>query len=649
MKIKYIFLSFAALLVGMSSCSKVLDIQPDGKIDLEDVWKDNDMVAAYLNSCYDNLKGKGIAGWWFNTNVPVAMCDDAWDADAEVETSLYASMAYNGVASASSHPILSENNGNASWNEFWKGIRKCNVFLERIDDAVVTKETDRARWKAEAQGLRAYYFSELFRFYGAQFPYMKYSMEYNDDFSGLKKNTAREIVDLICKDCDAVLAEEAVPWRVTSDSEKKRITKALAAAMKSRYTLYAASPLFATGQADAMSWEEAYKVNKECYQLLVDNGFELYKTCQDKPTFDEFKTKKQVNWTKGSDGAAAWHEYMCTGPDYSASPKDKETIYTAGGGAHGTLWNVQGVGFQGGYKCGLCPTQELVDAYENVEVIAGEAVASYPLLDLERPYLDEKHLVPNYNPENKIYDQDNPYVNKDPRFYATVVYNDCTRTCYWKNVEVDGRTGMTYGPGKRTKIIWTNKEDNYTGIHANARQQTRTGYYHNKFLRPDEGDNGAGGSAVPKHYRFSEVMLNLAETAICSGHVQEGIELINQIRDRVGMPAIPTSLEEDEALIRLKHERRIEFAFEEYRYDDIRRWQKPSGNLGEHIKWLTAMEISFLGQDPDGNDMYRYTRRNIRATARRNWENKWLFVPIPLSEQSKMEALTGDKWQNPGW
>ena len=646
MKIKYIFLFLTAAVMAMSSCSDALDISPDGKLDESEIWLDNAKVGAYVNTCYENIPIKGVGGWYFTTSIPVAMTDDAWDCDAEVETTLYAANAYNGEGSSSSHPILHDQ---ISWSGLWKGIYRCNNFLTHIDEATVTKETDRSRWTAEVHLLRAHYYSELFRYWGNQIPLITEPQSYTSDFSVLKRASVREIVDFILDDCDTAFMSSSLPVRVNS-SESSRMTKAIAWAMKSRYSVYAASPLFATGQSDAMTWEEAYRINKVALDSLRANDFELYSECTNTATFDVYTSSGQVADRTAALGAALYHEYACTNADYGSNPRDKETIWEARGNGGAQPWVTMGVGFQYGYKCGLVPTQELVDEYENIEVVDGQIVASYPVLDLAKPYLDEQHLQPNYNPDNRIYDEMNPFVNRDPRFYATVIYNECQRTCYWANVETDGRSGMTYGPGIRTKTIWTNVEDNYTGIHANKRQQSRTGYYSNKYLEPSAGQTGGGGAfAKEKFYRFGEVVLNAAEAAINAGYVDEGIALVNEVRAHVGMPAWPMGLSQEDALLRCKHERRVEFAMEEYRYHDIRRWQKPTGNLADYTKWLTALEISWKGLDIDNNDIYTYTRRTVRPSARGNWENKWLLLPVPLSEEAKLETLTGETWQNPGW
>lgn len=659
MKVKYIYMLSIASLMTMASCSGVLDIEPDGRIDIDDVWEDNDMTGAYLNGCYNYYAHNGgLNNYYFQTNPFEAVSDDVWECDAEVETGLTHAMAYNGSASASTHPMTqygennSRGNNMRTWENAFEGVRKCNMFLAHIDEANVKSETNRARWKAEARLLRAAIYSELVQYYGALPPILTKPNMYDDDFSFVQKYNGganhsegiRKIIDFIFADLDTAMMEETIPWRNTSGSEKDRVTKALALAIKSRYALFAASPL-----NKAMTWEEAYQINQAALQQLRDNGYELYKTCSTPGTYDIYGTRGQIKYEKGAKAAAALSEYFVLGADYSTSPRDKETIFETRNNMGAGPWDVNGVGFQNAYRCGMVPTQELVDQFENVEYNSSEATASYFVVDLAKPYLDHTHLVPNYNSENPVYDAMNPYVDRDPRFYMTVTYNECIREAYWKNAETDGRTGQVWaGEQIRRKTIWTNKEDNYTGIHVSERYRTRTGYYMNKYVHPTAGGNNYVPSVRFKMYRLAEVILNTAECAIESGRVPEGMALINEIRERAAMPALPTNPTTEEARLYLRHERRIELVAEEIRFNDLRRWTELDGDMTD-VEWSTAMEISWLGDDPNGVPMYSYTRRTVRQSPRQCYSHKWLWLPIPLSEQNKLGTLTGEEWQNSGW
>ena len=67
---------------------------------------------------------------------------------------------------------------------------------------------------------------------------------------------------------------------------------------------------------------------------------------------------------------------------------------------------------------------------------------------------------------------------------------------------------------------------------------------------------------------------------------------MDEIRARVNMPALPAGLSKDEMILRVHNERRVELAWEEVRYFDLRRWQKPEGNLNATCQWLTGMRIT---------------------------------------------------------
>ena len=110
------------------------------------------------------------------------------------------------------------------------------------------------------------------------------------------------------------------------------------------------------------------------------------------------------------------------------------------------------------------------------------------------------------------------------------------------------------------------------------------------------------------------------------------------------MPLLPKSLTGQELLNRIINERRVELAFEEARYFDVRRLHKPDEDLSATDKWVTAMHIT---RNADGS--YTYKRGQVNGQARNCWQNKWLKTAIPLNEVNRVIAITGENWQNPGW
>lgn len=632
MKIKYFYHIYLLLFLMLFSCQEALDMAPDGKLTMDEIFEDNDKVSAFLNSCYSYIPAKGTR-YYFWSRGPVDWSDEAWDTDAEAESWIMSGRMYNGDASASSHPVvnISADAGNGDyWSRYWTAIRNCTLFLSRIDDAVVTNETDRKRWKAEAHVLRAYYYSELLKWYGAVLPIERDPYGLTDDFSTLTKESYYNVVKFVMEDCDAAIAISELPWRITTSAEAGRVNKAMAHAIKSKMILFAASSLNNAGND---YWEEAYQVNKSSLASLRSNGFELYK----KVNFPQnYLSDVAFIGPDKNEYSALYNEYFTQSMSYSSNPVDKETIYQSHQG-QGNIWNIDGIGAQDGYKSGTCPSQELVDAYETTD--------GKPILDLANPYLDEKHLEPNYNDDNTLYDPQNPYANRDPRFYASIYYNGSKRKCLWNFAEApESYENYPAGIGNRTRIIATYVGEPQTGIHRTTRRATRTGYFERKFLHPNSGNDNPVGGANWKLFRLGEVILNFAEAAAEAGHLDEAVTAVNEIRARVGMPELPESLSQQEVILRVRQERRVELAMEENRYFDVRRWSEPNGDLSGTDKWITGAEIV---RNVDGT--YTYGRRTVRETPRACYTNKYLWLPIPLAEANRLLAITGEDWQNPGW
>ena len=632
MKINRIILLFSVLLLTLGSCKKALDMAPDGKVTMDEIFSDNDKTAAFLNSCYNNMPVKGTR-YFFWSRGPVVWSDDAWDTDAEAESWIMAGRMYNGDASAGSHPItnISTDAGNGDyWARYWSAIRNCTIFITRINEATVKSEADRSRWKAEAHLLRAYYYSELLKWFGPVLPISHEPFEFSDDFSALEKASYYDVAKFIMEDCDVAINTAELPWRITTNGEAGRVNKAMAEAIKSKMILFAASPL---NNGEQNYWQEAYEVNKASLQNLRSNGYELYNKVNLPQTY--LSDVAFIGPDK-NEKSALYNEYFTQNMAYTANPVDQETIYQSRDG-QGNIWNIDGIGAQDGYKSGTCPSQELVDSYETMD--------GKPVLNLENPYLDEKHLQPNYNTDNALYDPNNPYENRDPRFYASIYYNGSKRKCFWNFSESpESPENYPAGIGNRTRIIATYVGEPQTGINGTVRKATRTGYFERKFLHPNSGGDNPVGGANWKLFRLGEVILNFAEAAAEADQLTEAADAVNEIRRRVGMPDLPAGLSKDELIRRIRNERRVELAMEENRYFDIRRWTEPGGDLSKTDKWITAMEIE---RNSDGT--YTYGRRTVRDSERKCYTNKFLWVPMPLAEANRLLSITGENWQNAGW
>lgn len=641
---KNLFNALLTILV-FTSCSDILDVAPEGRLSMEEIFADEEKVGAYLNTCYSYIQKKGC--FYLNwSRGPVDWCDDAWDDDADYYPDEISARLYNGVASATNHPILTvaQSGGVTSdyWNKYWQAIHDCSSFIANIQNAQNLDVAKKDRWTAEAHILRAYYYSELLSWMGTGLPIEREPFGLLDDYSKLEKPSYYETVKFIIEDCDAALSSKELPWRITTNAEESRVTKAVAEAIKSKMILFAASTLYNDGQN---YWQEAYEINKVSMENLKANGYELYHTVNFPQTylandanFAEYFSESAYSpeYQDKVYHAALYSEYFIIYPNQMYSnPIDKETIWQDIRHQEAVhLW--AGVGPQIGIINGSSPTQELVDSYETID---GKTI-----LDLATPYSDERHLQPNFNASNTMYNEQDPYKNRDPRFYASIYYNGSKRTALWQFDEIPQSYENYPGSGRRTRIITPYIGEPRMGIDYTNRTVTSTGYYIRKFLHPNTGSDNVIPGANWKHFRLAEVILNFAEAAAEYGKLDEATNAVNEIRSRVGMPNLPAGLPQDELILRVRNERRVELALEGNRYFDVRRWTKPDGDLSKTDKWITAAFITRIS-----NGEYTYERDVVRPNERQCYTNKYLKVPIPQDEADRLKAITGKDWQNPGW
>ena len=247
-----------------------------------------------------------------------------------------------------------------------------------------------------------------------------------------------------------------------------------------------------------------------------------------------------------------------------------------------------------GGKTGTCPSANLVDAYENAD---------------GTPF-DWNSLTPG----------DDPYAGRDPRLQYSIVVNDSQ----W-----NGRTMQCYDGGADGSGVM---------------QATTTGYYLKKFLT-DGLDLEKNQTSVHSWilFRYAEILLNYAEAMNEAygpdtdpfGDGKTARWAVNEVRGRVGMPPV-TASDETEMRNRIKHERRIELAFEDHRFWDVRRWGKADAEsaLGVPVKGvsITKTETGFT-----------YATKIVGT---RTFQEKMMLYPIP---QSEILRSAGKIEQNPGW
>jgi hypothetical protein len=520
----------SAFCISVSSCKKnPLDITPDGRITLKDVFADEVKTEAYLNSVYSFIPDyfDSYQQWNF-----LAGCtDDAQDAEVGNNPGISGDW-ISGSLTPSYDPLAQGQGRNMDhYASFWSGIRRANVFLANIGNADISNATNKSRFIAEAHLLRAFYYFELIKQYGPM-PIEDKPYDPSFDYTSLTRPTFQDDIDFIVKDCDTAIANSDLPLRIILSNFRGRFSKAVAYALKSRALLYNASPLWNPAN-DGAKWRAAADASETALTALTQNG----------------------EYALASD----YSDYFLTTQDIAKNPKDKETIYES---EFPLALSTCGIPSKpGSWKLGATPSQELVDAYD-MQATGEPAITGYS---------DASHLQPIVNTSSG-YDPDHPYVGRDPRFYATVWYNGAK----YDNINGTIHTIETYDGGSDQLIK-----------NPPNRVNTHTGYYLRKYIDPKLAITQES-SARFRIFRLAEIYLNYAEAENeVAGPTSDVYKAINTIRQRAQMPDLPSGLTKDQMRERIHREERVEFPYEEHRFWDVRRWKI----LNQTDKLVTGMEI----------------------------------------------------------
>jgi len=572
----------------LSSCAKsYLDTKPSTQFAEGDVWTDPNLIQLNINSIYSQNP------WAFQmTSISV---DEARSYDGGNDYNM-------------NNMLMSPDNaGWGDWNGRYKAIRDCNVFLENIDklpdDPTLTDGvTLKNRLKGEATFLRAWYYQLLINYFGGV-PLITKSYKLTDDFSVARSSYA-DCVKFIADECDA--AAGLLPLVNTGDNNG-RVTKGAALALKSRVLLYAASDLHNTTIAGAdhpelLGYTDAnrtqrWQAAKDAAKAVMDLG--IYSLYQPNPASAEEASKNYE--------------------DLFTSKQSVEDIFvryfnaTVNQGVD--FWVVFPNGFGGIEYNGA--TSELVDAFEMADGTAFSR--ANPAQDLE------------------------PYKNRDPRFYGTILYEGAKFRPRAANlVGIDPVGVLQVGTWERWdagagKIVYEYGLDGRnSAVYGGGYNNTGTSML--KFInRKTDMYVNHQDDLTWRFIRYSEIVLNYAEACIGLGQDAEARTYINMIRKKAYMPDVTES--GDALKLRYQNERRIELVFENHRFFDVRRWK--IGPDAYHP--MHGVDVVYK-LNPDHTTATIPTITPVQITTG-TWDDKAYFLPIARSEMNKNTKLV----QNPGY
>ncbi len=538
-------------------------------------------VGSLLNGVYSELR-EGFL------DVDGAMMASATDEAEHTNESSAVQNFNNGSWNAISNP-------NNVWAGFFRGIRKANVFLVSSDSVnldqfrldpspsqqlvYTTRLAEIQRWKYEARFLRAMFYFELVKRYGGV-PLITSPLS-EADIPSLKRNTLEECLNFITSESDSAANNLPVTYPVAADFG--RATKGAALALKARTLLYAASDLFNTS-----SWAGGYP---QASLISLPAG------------------DRAARWKAAADAAKAVIDLPGTGyglfNNYTTmfrSFNNTEIIFTRRNGASNTFEQANlPVGYGG--RSGTTPSQDLVDAYE-VKTSATTSVK----FDWNNP----AHAA-------------NPYATtgataRDPRLFTTVLVNNANFTI----------PGVVRSPS--VAEIFAGGRDGQPIPNA-----TKTGYYLRKYVN-ETLNQSTGQAAVHSwiYFRMAEMYLSYAEAlnefSPGNGDIKINYDKV-RTRSGIAMPPLPAGLSQAEVREKIRNERRVEFAFEDHRAWDVRRWMIAPQTLGAPIR---GVNITKTGTT------FEYAPFVVEQ---RVFEPKMYLYPIPQGEVNIVSGLL----QNPMW
>ncbi|SDG23485.1 RagB/SusD family nutrient uptake outer membrane protein [Chitinophaga filiformis] len=461
------------------------------------------------------------------------------------------------------------------WNSAYSAIRAASIFVSNINispvkDKLPNGKSVRYAWKAEARFIRALFYFELLKRYGGV-PLMGDEVRELGDDVQVPRSSFEECVQYIVSECDAIKDSLRPNPVVAPELNSHRATRGAALALKARVLLYAASPLFNGENIDAGNPLTGYTgYNKERWKLAADAARALI----DEKTFSLLPNFKDIFITQNN----------------------SEVIFFRQGGNSTDIESTNGpVGFAQVARGRTNPTQELIDAFPTD--------AGLPITDPASGY-----------------DANAPYAHRDPRLTMSIIYNGAR----WLNTEIQTYEGGQHRPG-------------------GAEPGTKTGYYMRKFMGNFE--NATQYSNTSHDWillRYTEVLLNFAEAENeYNGPTGEVYQVLKDLRARAGITpgdnglyGLRPGLSQDEMRQQIRNERRIELAFEEHRFWDIRRWKIAQQVYGNPLHGMSIIR--------NGGDL-SYSVVEVFKPAFS--APKMYLYPIPYDEVVKNDNMR----QNPGW
>lgn len=603
MKKATLYMTSALLLAGstLAGCSDFLDKQPSNELTEEKTFGSWEMLEYFHKDTYNFLRhgANAVNSSWLDAATDLS---ETAMANGGTRTSFNIGNYYAGGGA----PELT-----VTWESRYRGIRKCNRVITQIDavpqnptQTLEEYELNKSIMVAEARFFRAYFYWEMFLRFGPVPIVTEVLDPDKDDMVTPYKErpTVKQfVVDFIIPELEAASAGMVDYATGSTAAQSGRLCQPMADALLSRVKLYMASPRFAS--ESGITWADAAAAAKS----FIDKHGENYALMSESISpADNYGNAVLLTKYTGNN-----REVIFFRNDVTIGWGNILTDVPVGEGGNG----------------GNCPSQNLVDMYDMID--GSSPFAQYDATGA--PVYDA-----NGNPAVNAasgYSDATMWLNRDPRLEATVLFQGQE----WGTTRSDSHINVIRGMA-----------DNPIG-NANA---TPTGYYMRKYIPASILSSNHGGTAYRLWtiIRYAEILLNYAEALNeANGPSAQVADLLDAVRHRAGITGNVADradlMGSREAMRNFIHkERTIEFAFEEHRPWDVRRWNVAVEALARPIY---GVEVTRVGQS-DGSADYDYTPGNYKITRKvaqqRVFEKHMYLYPIPEEEVWK----TGLE-NNPGW
>ncbi|MDR2038200.1 MAG: RagB/SusD family nutrient uptake outer membrane protein [Bacteroidales bacterium] len=582
-KLRWLLCPIITISLISPSCNEYLDIVPDdGMATLESAFSMRSTAIRYLYTCYGFLTSEGS----LDGNHGYITGDELWSIKDRRESLQWWSGNLFNIALG--YQTASAPYGN-DWGGMYEAIRCCNIMIEKIGTVPDLPEWERLQWIAEAKFLKAYYHFHLIRKWGPV-PLIKESLPINASVEEVR--VYRDPID-DCFDYVLQLLDESIPdlpLKVQSRDELGRITRPIAAALKAKISVYAASPLFNNNQEQA--------------SLKDKNGLKLFNTDktpeQEKARWDSavVACEKAIRICEEASIALHKHQSRVRLNDTIYLDLDLRTAFTEKWNDEIIWANTHSIAnnIQNAAAANLAWSQypDIPSLYNHIQAPLKIAEMFYtnhglPIEnDLAWSNVDPYALRNGGNTERWYIRKDYTTVelnfNREPRFYAWMGF--------------DG--GIWYGHKAETNdpipgdLFWIS-------CRAGQPQQKKgydwgpvTGYYLKKVIHHENRQTGATAYDRVNYpwpmIRLADLYLLYAEAINESegpngAHSSDLFYYLDAVRSRAGLPDIKTAWDtysnvpqrynSQDGMKRIIHqERLIELSFEGQRFWDLRRWKE---------------------------------------------------------------------------